>query len=339
MFMIIGLHALGKGGALSALSPPDPDYFFAVFLESLCIVAVNCFVLMSGYFGIRFSVRKILPLLHQVWFYSLGITAVFFVAGYPPAHDPVRLVSSVFPILTGQWWFITVYLSLYCIAPFLTLLINAMSRKQHILLLCLGGIFLSLLPTFFVMPINNEHGYSLWSFVFLYLLGAFIGRYTTGGRRTSPYLAIYLLLSFLTAAASVLCALYAPRFANSLFRYDTVAVVGASIALLLLFRQFRFSSPLINTISPGVLAVYIIHDHPLMRTWLWQDFFRCPSWVHTDFFALGIAGIMIGVFCSCMSIEWLRLKLFGGMERALIEAELRGWVRIGGWLQRLGMGG
>ena len=49
MLMIVTLHFLGKGGVLNA--PLDSTrHIFGWAIESVCIVAVNCYVLISGYF-------------------------------------------------------------------------------------------------------------------------------------------------------------------------------------------------------------------------------------------------------------------------------------------------
>ena len=51
MFMVVALHYLSGSGALPESGRGlDGIAVFAVALESLCIVAVNVYVLMSGYF-------------------------------------------------------------------------------------------------------------------------------------------------------------------------------------------------------------------------------------------------------------------------------------------------
>ena len=50
MFMVLILHLLGKGGMLEKESNSQIYYLIYNFMEILCIVAVNCYVLISGYF-------------------------------------------------------------------------------------------------------------------------------------------------------------------------------------------------------------------------------------------------------------------------------------------------
>ena len=44
-----------------------------IWSESLAIVGVNVFVLISGYFGIRLRIKGIVSLLFQATFYTVGI--------------------------------------------------------------------------------------------------------------------------------------------------------------------------------------------------------------------------------------------------------------------------
>ncbi len=62
MLMIVCLHYLSKGGALG-----DPKQelttngYLAWLIEAFCLVAVNVYVLISGYFGVdsqNFTIRK-----------------------------------------------------------------------------------------------------------------------------------------------------------------------------------------------------------------------------------------------------------------------------------------
>ena len=59
MFMVLVLHALGWSGALEHLA--GMQYWTYWFLEALAIVAVNVFMLISGYFQIEstFKLRSV----------------------------------------------------------------------------------------------------------------------------------------------------------------------------------------------------------------------------------------------------------------------------------------
>lgn len=76
MFMILGLHA-----NFVALPRPDNAFIIAnpiesslrIFLEYLCIVSVDVFVLISGWFRIKATTRSITNFLYQIVFFWGGL--------------------------------------------------------------------------------------------------------------------------------------------------------------------------------------------------------------------------------------------------------------------------
>lgn len=63
-FMIILLHCLGVyGGVIKNLEKWSINFYIAIFLQSFSIIAVNCFVFITGYFQIdkkEIKVKKLL---------------------------------------------------------------------------------------------------------------------------------------------------------------------------------------------------------------------------------------------------------------------------------------
>ena len=80
MMMVVALHFLGKGGLLGDLSQKNLGVteMVAWALESVCIVAVNVYMLISGYFLCQsgFKLSRLFQLLMQIWFYSSIISSI-----------------------------------------------------------------------------------------------------------------------------------------------------------------------------------------------------------------------------------------------------------------------
>ena len=51
--MILCLHYFKYSGTLHTLKPSDLNYYPAFWLESLCIIAADCFVLITGDYQIN----------------------------------------------------------------------------------------------------------------------------------------------------------------------------------------------------------------------------------------------------------------------------------------------
>lgn len=87
MLMVITLHYLDKGGVLIPLSQKQsPAGYAAWLLEAFCIVAVNVYVLVSGYFLTEsgFKLKRFIVLAGQILFYSLLIPlALIYVGSFP----------------------------------------------------------------------------------------------------------------------------------------------------------------------------------------------------------------------------------------------------------------
>ena len=107
MIMVVLLHYLEKGGLLQEENSKGIDYTIYNILKSAAIIAVNCYVLISGYFLIKsqFKVKKILRLWGEVIFYSYTIYILLFSFGLIEFKF-MELVKSIFPIISKQYWFI-----------------------------------------------------------------------------------------------------------------------------------------------------------------------------------------------------------------------------------------
>jgi surface polysaccharide O-acyltransferase-like enzyme len=74
MLMIIALHYLDKGGILPKLNTDfNGAGYVAWLVEAFCLMAVNVYVLLSGYFGVEshWRIQKAVTLWGQVFFYSI----------------------------------------------------------------------------------------------------------------------------------------------------------------------------------------------------------------------------------------------------------------------------
>lgn len=71
MIMVLNLHTFGGtehgAGIIQAM-----DFF----RHSASICAVNTFIIISGYFGIKWKVKSIFNLIFQILFYSFGVYVV-----------------------------------------------------------------------------------------------------------------------------------------------------------------------------------------------------------------------------------------------------------------------
>lgn len=100
MLMVVLLHSnyftIGIVEKTDILSEPLPS-FCRMFLEQVCIVAVNVFVLISGWFGISPTAKGACSLLYQVFFFGIITLVPAIVLGASiPWGSVMKVFSGVF---------------------------------------------------------------------------------------------------------------------------------------------------------------------------------------------------------------------------------------------------
>jgi surface polysaccharide O-acyltransferase-like enzyme len=102
MILVMVVHANFRAmhfptGYDLAISPSS--VFLRYFTESLSIICVNVFVLLSGWYGIHFKISRLLEFIFQVMFFSIVIFALFFILAKPDMSI-VEALKKVFLLRT-----------------------------------------------------------------------------------------------------------------------------------------------------------------------------------------------------------------------------------------------
>lgn len=319
MMMIIGLHSLGHGGILENTRVGSLNFFLAHLLESASIIAVNCYILISGYFGIhsKFKLTKLMNLYFQMFFYSLIITGIFL--GLRIEEFSIQaLVYLFFPFSSQLWWFMSVFLTLYVCAPFINKFLNALSKRELSILLILFIFIFVIWPSVPIFePIDNKGGYSLYYFIVLYSIGASVRLFYENVTLSKKKLAIlYLLCTLILASTNVVLSLLMGRNFG-IYSYNFILIFISSVTFFLLFKEFRFNfhSRFINRLSSLTLGIYLIHDHIYVRRFIYQ-FFNVEDFgsLNSFFFLTKLFLFVLSVFVLSAIVESLRQLLFNKLE-------------------------
>lgn len=301
-------------------------------------LGVNCFVIITGFFMIHsnFRIRSFLKTLFQVLFYSVAIL-VFFLIKSPQLFSDIDLLRYFLPSISGLYWFATCYLALYLLIPILNRLYSQLGKLNKYYLIGVGFILLSVIPTVTTFaPLNSN---LIW-FIFLYFIGGAIRDYEGDKQKkielVNPVSLVYKIgplkvVLFLTIfiwmyAGMAVCVnsyydgLMLPRYFMS--QYSTPLFL-ASVGLFILFKSLHIgSSKAINSVASTAFGIYLIHDNPLVRNWLWEHF----SYIYNDavyLFALKFLLIVILVFCFCSLIDFLRKKIVEVPFFRILESVLK----------------
>lgn len=331
MLLIILLHSINHSGVLEQAEASGKwMYFYVRFTYAMCMVCVNIYVMLSGYFMVnaKFRLHKLITLWMEAAFYSFVLKLLFMLAG-KETFSLVSLASCFFPILTGRYWFLTIYVGMYLISPFLNILIHAMTKKQHSLLnLCLFGImsvWVSIHPV--IAGMNSGGGWGLAWFVVLYLAAAWLRLYYTPDGKPLKFFAVYFAIPLLIAAAQVVLKVYGNipgagtllAIVGNWFQYNSAPVYVMSICLFAGFMNIRIRgerwSKVIVFIASLTFGVYLIHDHANVSPWSWEVL-NLPAKMDTMTFPLVQMVSVFGIFAICIVIDMVRNAIFKPLEQS-----------------------
>ena len=181
----------------------------------------------------------------------------------------------------------------------------------------IGFVVLSAIPT---ITTCNPIGSDLVWFFYLYLMGGWLRDRPLWTRRGNACALAGGVLFVWASMAAIGWAQRAFRFDYVLPDYFIwqymVPTFAASLGLFCLFAEWKMP-PIrwVNTAAKGALGVYLIHDNPIMRAWLWPHL----AWVY----ALGPAAILavgalsgIVIYAVGAAIDLARIRL---LERPVMR--------------------
>ena len=303
MLMILMVHFTGATFPL----PPkatlthfcDINSIAKILMESFSIIGVNCFVLISGYFGIKPSVKGVVNFILWCAFYSVVIYAIYTIAK-PTQYNILDLIESFGIFSHTDLWFIPAYFALYIIAPIINKGIADLKAKPFILLLC-GLTFINVYLGWGWSHKINPTVYNVMQLIYIYIIGRFLKVHISRYRNIKHWYIVGYFASFLLITLSTLFCKSTMAFA-----YNSPFVISASIFFFLIFTSFRFYSPNINFIASSAFAVYLIHKMPPiwndLKNLLIDNTKNADPFTFTLFWVLFIALI----FSSCITIDKFR---------------------------------
>lgn len=314
MIMIVILHILGQGDFITNTNNEE-FYQISIILKIICIVAVNCYVLITGYFqsNSTFKMKKIIIIWIKVIFYSISIYAIIILLG-KREFSISECIKSVFPITTNSYWFVNCYLLLYIISPFLNKLIKALDKKEFqkliIILLIVFCVCPSILPANFTL--DKTAGYGIIWFIVLYFVGAYIRLHIKINYDNHINLFMYFLISIINCMIFfginyMSNVINIQDFSIRLYNYNFITVFIATVFLFLYFKNLNIKNMklnnLINKIAPLTFAVYIIHTQIVLNEVLYFDILKLNILWNNWIQILIIPLVTIGIFIICILIE------------------------------------
>lgn len=254
MLMVLNLHSFWGydygNGFVQAL-----DFF----RESTSICAVNVFILISGYFGIKWKKKGLFSLLFQVMFYSIAVYAVCIALG-TLQFDKGEFIHC-FKAFYDSWGFITWYIILYFLSPVLNAFAEKTDRKQLLIFI----FILWLAENIIMRSMNGGLNYFL-----VYLIGRWISKMGTvnlSNNAGKGYLAVTLIIFVLSYCTYKFLHYDAEKMCEFILGYSYASpfVILQAVFLFLFFSKINVQSKFINWSAASCLAIFLIHMHPAIK--------------------------------------------------------------------------
>lgn len=230
-------------------------------LCSFMTLQVNIFVLISGWFGIHTTFKKIVTFYLMCAFYgvlTLGLSLLLPTTSFSFKNLAISFLPfSFFP----GWWFVKAYLFLMLLAPLFNKAIEAMSKKEFLWALCALTI-INVYCGFFARQAINPDGCNFMQVMFMYFVGRYLALHVTfDEKKLRKWTAITIPLSVGLYAMVWILNDEVLHLVNSLtfFNNNNPWSLFNSIIIFLFFTTIPFQSKAINWLARGVFAVYLIH--------------------------------------------------------------------------------
>lgn len=293
MSMILTGHVFTHGLTVSV--KPTPLYSI---LEPFFLCGVNLFFLISGWFGMRFSLRSFVKLSATTFFFIAVNILLLLVCGVGVELKTIA-DSFFFPVSKGKYWFIMVYLCLLILVPFINAGIENLPKDKF------GKIML--LFTFFNLyscwgggNYVNVNGYTIVQAIWLYCVARWL-RINKGLVARIPR--YWWLIGFIlcTLVVSIVGVVWKLRY----FEYNSPFIFLASVALFVYFSQVSMRNCVVNRVAGASLGCYLLQDGLFGREYFYKLMEPAYKYIMSSYqlwLAITLLSVMI---ISLIAAYWL----------------------------------
>ena len=342
MMMVVVLHYLGKSQLLPELTGESlgAQGMAAWLLESFSVVAVNVYMFISGYFlcTSSFKLSRLLKLWLQVWLYSVGFGLIGMMTGVMTeiSVDTHFFLTLLFPVWMEHYWFMTAYIFLYLLLPFIGIALRHMTKQQLrstvIMLLIVFSVIKSVLPLRLEM---DAKGYDCIWYLCVFAVAAYVRRFgipalEKKGRGILLYVVCVLLIFGGTMALRMVFLKTGSlgRMTGMCMEYNHILPLLAALGLFYAFLKLDFKGKIADVIvkiAPYTLGVYLLHENFGLR-YTWQRWFGADKVSGVLSLLLHTILAVVAVFAVGILVDMLRALLMKGIHGVLLRA--KGYRRL-----------
>lgn len=322
MLVIVAGHFIWQSG----LGPFHADSAWVQFFGSGARWGVNLFLVIGCWFMVDsgFKAERLARLYLTVLFYTVPLTVLGVVFGNPAAKDVAR---GFLPFLGRPLWFVSAYLSLALVAPWLKPAFK-LERKSLGLLVALLTL---VIPGICTLP-DPQMCYvvDVLFFFYVFLLVGFLKPWLASAGKfrhaaLAAGIALYAMLVVLKQKGFPSVQGWAGQ---CLADFKTLPNLASALLVFCFFLHLDLGSiGWINRVASAAFAVYAIHQTPAFYDFLWKGIFQTEKWMASGFYPLHAAGVVAAVYLSGVVLEFPR--------RLIVDKWLLPRPAIQKWLKKI----
>lgn len=314
MIMVLAIHAnfFSTGILTTQEATALPlQSMLRSFAHALCVGAVNTFIMISGYFGIRYRNKGLASIIFQSLFFCISIYLIMLLLGLTELSK-INIASTLLLFKQADcYWFVWAYIILYILAPVINSFTGHVQKKEFERTILL---FFTLQLVLDATPFNNFfiQGFSPLSFIGIYMLAQYIKRFTPAYTRNT-WLSIFIICVITNTVLEYSIKRYGidNGIINSIINgYTNPITVIQSLALLLYFTKIRITNNLVNWTASSCFAVYLFHMHFCIvgyyRMYALNIWEQCSGFTYL----LTISLMITAFFISPVLIDKIRIFCF-----------------------------
>ena len=316
MYMIVFIHAnmyLGHfcGGKTWLLTNG--------IVNGICNIGVTCFILISGYFGLNFRLRKLLKMEAMMISFSVIETillCVFMPAKMQGAALLEQLVKTVCPFITRKYWFYSCYVCLFCFSGYINQFIEQLEKRAYQRLLAVSILLFSVFPTFFYFEIIPDNGKGLVQMVMIYLIGRYIHKYGVKRITLAKEIGLFVVLWAINGISHEF-----PLEVGAIWHHfckdNSITNLIMAVILFSWFKEWKIQSGIINKMTKNIFAIFALNN-TLVNVVMHCIFYHESLSVFTRAGVFGLAVVVLLIMVGCILIGVIRELFLGKLEDKLL---------------------
>ena len=298
------------------------------------VLGNSMFLVCSAWFLIdskQAKTKKITSMLADIWFISM-ICLVAFIAvskGSLPATG--ILIRQFTPTLCANNWYLTCYLLLYAVHPWLNTVIHSLSRRQLlngalVLFVFYIGITFFIAAFFYSVLLLWITEYFIIAYLKMYMPSACDDR-----KLNIKLIIISIAGHFSLIAITDLLRLQIPAFNNMLMywvsNYNPFMILIA-IASFNLARGIRVRHNSFSSLASISMLVYLIHDNMLVRTYF-RPYVWSALYIHFGHSMILLQVILYAAVLGAVSflLSWMHMGMLQKPLHVVSDWFFRKWEK------------